>query len=358
MPRPWRWLMVGVWMLGVAPAVADDGTVEAGDPYARSQLGFAAYEQGDYATASTEFEAALRLKPDLPIVWAQLGYTYRKLHRNDDAARAFRAALQHGVEGNRFAYRREVETLENRFDATAYVIYRESALSNAFLSITGPSINQSQAGAELAWTPPAIGYRDGRLLQVYGRAAWAHDGDGFAFLEDTMQGGIGLRYRPLKSHNLVLAVERLMAIGDDARNDWMLRASFSWDKGFDLKPQASSWTFATLYLDAALIDPGSPDILLTAEGRFGHSWIMGGNGHGSTWTITPHAVTAAFWQDDDFHTTMLVEAGPGLSVKLYFADAPEAAHAGALELLLQYRIKLAGDSLGGSSAVATLVFRY
>lgn len=348
-----------IWLsLALALLVAGTGHAADDDPYARSRLGFAAYEQGDYITAAAEFEAALAIKLDLPIVWAQLGYTYRKLNRNDDAARAFRSALGHNVEGDRYAYRREVQNLENRFDTTAYVIYRESALSNAFLSFTGPSINQSQAGTELAWTPPRMGYRDGKLLQVYARATWAHDGNGFALLEDTLQGGAGVRYRPLQSHNLVVAAERLVAIGDDARNDWMLRASYSWDKGFDIRPQARHWTFATAYLDAALIDPGSADILLTAEGRYGHSWIMGGNGNGPTWSVTPHVVSAAFWQDDDFNTTTLMEAGPGVSVKLYFADSPASAHAGTLELLLQYRFKLTGDSLGGSSAVATLVLRY
>lgn len=352
-----RWWLSIAALLLITPGNSI-ALAETPDPYALAKLGFEAYEGGDYAVAAREFEAALAAKPDLPLVWAQLGYAYRKTHRNDEAAHAFRRALQHGITDHRYGYRREVQTLENRIDATAYVIYRDSALSTAFLSLTGPSVNQSQAGVELAWTPPRIGFRDGALLQVYGRTAWGHDGDGFNVREETFQGGVGVRYRPLRSHNLLFAVERLIAMGDDARDNWMVRSSYSWDKGFDLRPDDKRWTYATLYLDAALIDPSDPDVLLTAEGRYGMSWIVGGSGLGATWTATPHMVAAVFRQRDDFHTTTLLEAGPGLGVKLYFADAPDSAHAGALDLLLQYRFKVAGDSLGGSSAVATLVFRY
>ncbi|MBW7837860.1 MAG: tetratricopeptide repeat protein [Sphingomonadales bacterium] len=329
----------------------------ADDPYTRAQAGFAAYERGDYETAVTEFEAALAAKPDLPLAWAQLGYAYRKLSRNGAAAHAFRQALRTGITDNRYGYRREVQTLENRFDASAYLIYRQAALSDGLLAAAGPSLAQSQGGVELAWTPPRFGFRDGRRLQIFGRLAWGHSDD-FALKEDSAQAGVGVRYKPWRDQNLVFSAERLAALGREARNDWMLRASYSWDMGFDLRPEEKSWTYATLYLDAAMIDVTDPDVLLAGEGRYGRSFLIGGGAYGPAVLATPHLVIAGNVQKDAFHTTTLVEAGPGLSAKLFFADTPEAAHGGTLELLVQYRVKIGGDSVGGSGVVATLVVQY
>lgn len=336
--------------LAATPAAADD-------PYVRAKAGFAAYERGDYKAAVAQFEAALAAKPDLPLAWAQLGYAYCKLSRNGAAAHAFRQALRAGITDNRYGYRREVQTLENRFDASAYLIYREAALSDGLLAAAGPSLAQSQGGVELAWTPPRIGFRDGRQLQIFGRLAWGHSDD-FALQEDSAQAGVGVRYKPWRDHNLVFSGERLAAVGSAARDDWMLRASYSWDTGYDLQPEEKSWTYATLYLDAAMIDPADPDLLLAGEARYGRALRIFGGAYGPAVLATPHLVIAGNVQKDDFHTTALVEAGPGLSAKLFFADAPESAHGGTLELLVQYRVKIGGDSAGGSGMVATMVVQY
>lgn len=342
-------------ILVLAALVATPAAAE--DVYARAQAGFAAYERGDYETAMVEFEAALAAKPDLPLAWAQLGYAYRKLHRNDEAAHAFRQALRTGINVNHYGYRREVQVLENHFDSSAYLIYREAALSDGLLAAAGPSLVQSQGGVELAWTPPKIGFRDGKRLQLFGRLAWGHSND-FALKEESAQAGIGVRYKPWRAHNLVVAAERLAAAGDAARNDWMLRASYSWDTGFDLQPEEISWDYATLYLDAAMIDPADPDMLLAGEARYGRVFRILGDAYGPAWVATPHLVVAGNVQKDAFHVTTLLESGPGLSVKLFFADTPEAAHGGTLEFLVQYRLKVGGDSAGGSGVVATMVMQY
>ena len=250
-----------------------------------------------------------------------------------------------------------MQTLENHFDSSAYLIYREAALSDGLLAAAGPSLVQSQGGVELAWTPPQIGFRDGKRLQLFGRLAWGHS-DNFALKEESAQAGIGVRYKPWRDHNLVFAAERLAAVGKAARNDWMLRASYSWDTGYDLQPEASSWRYGTLYLDAAVIDPADPDVLLAAEGRYGRSFLISGGAYGPAWVTTPHVVVAGNVQKDAFHATTLLESGPGLSVKLFFADASEAAHGGTLEFLVQYRLKVGGDSAGGSGVVATMVMQY
>ena len=57
-------------------------------------LGFIYYRRGDYARALEVLERAAALEPDEPTILEHLGDTYRKLSRLEDAARAWRQALE------------------------------------------------------------------------------------------------------------------------------------------------------------------------------------------------------------------------------------------------------------------------
>lgn len=338
--------------LGVQPA-------QAATAYDHAAMGFAAYDAGDYAAAAEAFEHALATRPDLVIVAAQLGYAYRKLGRNDDAARAFRQAMAEAVEmdaDDRHRLRREVQILENRLDFSLYHVHREAAIPDHQLSLAGPTLTQSQSGAELAWIPPGIGFRDGRVLRLGGRLLWGYDGTSLDPRGESVQAGLGLSYKPLADHNLVIGAERLIGIGADARDDWMLRAGYSWVRGYGPDFARKRWTYLTFYGEAAVIDPADPDLLLAAEVRGGRSFRLTGDGYGPALTLTPHLVLAASRQKDSFAATELLEAGPGMSLKLHFADTPASAHGGSMDIVLQYRAKLAGNSAGGSGLMLTLVF--
>jgi len=320
--------------------------------------GYDAYAVQDYAAAARAFEASLALNPAQPDLAAQLAYTEKALGNNKEAARWFRHAIAHKDGPVDYNLRREVQFAENSFDATAYMIWRENALDGSALAAAGPSLTQSQGGVEGMWTPPGIGNRDGRTLQVFSRVLWGFEGDTLNLQRESYQAGLGVRYRPLRKHNLVFTGERLVAIGDFARDDWMLRASYSWDKGFRYYPKRDRWDYITLYADAALIDPASPDIFLLTEGRYGQSFRIAGGEYGAGWVLTPHITSAAVFQHDSFNTTTLWEAGGGLSLKLWFADTPDRAHAASAELLFQWRGKLAGDSAGPSGFLTTLVLQF
>lgn len=332
---------------------------DAASAYDHAAVGFAAYEEADFGAAAAAFERALEMNPDLAIVAAQLGYAYRKLGRNGEAARAFRQALAAGLGAEdpdtRHHLRREIETVENKLDFGLYHVHRAAALPDHRLSLTGPTLTQSQSGAELSWIPPGIGFRDGRIFRLGGRLLWGYDGTSLDPRGESVQAGLGFSYKPFATHNLVLAAERLIAIGSEARNDWMLRAGYSWLRGYGADFMRSDWAYLTFYGEAAVIDPSDPDLLLAAEARGGWSVRVMGDGDGPALIATPHLVVAASRQQDSFATTELVEAGPGMSFKLHFADSPERAHGGSLEVILQYRAKIAGDSAGGSGFMLTVV---
>lgn len=349
--------LTALYMDGIAGHAAQAETA-----FSLADKGYKAYAAGDYRVAAQAFEASLALDPGQPALASQLGYTLRKLGRGKEAGRWFRHAITHTEGSPTYRMRREVEFAENSLDATAYLIWRENALDGSALAAVGPSLTQSQGGTELAWTPPRIGERNGRKFQVFGRLLWGFEGDSLNIQGESYQAGVGARYKPLERHNLVLTAERLIAVGDFARDDWMLRASYSWDTGFGYDPDRSRWTYATFYADAAVIDPGSPDVFLLAEGRYGQSFRIAGGangpGLGAGWVLTPHVTAASVLQHDSFNTTTLIEAGGGASLKLWFDDTPMRAHGASVELLIQWRGKLAGDSAGPSGFLSTLVLSF
>lgn len=321
--------------------------------------GYDAYGAGDYESAARHFERALAQDPSLTAVTAQLGYVYKKLGRNDEAARSFRQVIAQTMDDDaRHYYRREVQMLENEFDFSFYHVHRAAAIPSHGLLLSGPTLTQSQSGIEAAWTPPRIGYRDGRHMQIFGRAIWGYDGSSLDIRDEATQAGLGVRYKPLKNHNIVLAAERLVAVGRDGRDDWMLRASYSRARGYGPDFRRKNWRYITFYGDIAVIDPADPDLFLAAEARGGQSFLLSGNGYGPILTMTPHVVVGAVHQKDSFHGTTLVEGGPGIGFKLYFADSPARAHGGSAEILLQYRAKITGDSAGSSGFVLTLALLY
>ncbi|RMF08654.1 MAG: hypothetical protein D6763_09550, partial [Alphaproteobacteria bacterium] len=215
--------------------------------YSLAEQGYKAYAAGDYGAAAAAFERALAIDPNQPDLAAQLAYTLKTLGDNRAAARWFRHAISHTHTEVDYRLRREVAILENRFDMSGYIIWRENALDGGALAAAGPSLTQSQGGTELSWTPPRVGLRNGRRLQLFARFLWGFEGDTLKIQDDSHQAGLGARYRPLKAHNLVITAERLMGIGDFARDNWMLRSSYSWDRGYGYEPGATSWDYVTFY---------------------------------------------------------------------------------------------------------------
>ncbi len=317
-----------------------------------ANLGYAAYQKGDYKTAIGYFERALALSPAQRHIRLQLAYAYKIIGRNPQAVRHFKVALdQYADMDAPFALRREVEQLENRFDVTGYIIHRDkSSLSSP---LTGPDLSQSQVGLELSYQPPRVGFRNGRRLQIYGRFLSAMPRDDFVAEPDSFQAGFGARIKPFSAHNLILSAERLVKIGDFARNDWMIRAGYSRDHQTDYQAGAHRWWSYSLYLDAALIDPADPDIYLTGQLTAGLNWRLA-----EGLVLQPRLTGQASWQQDSFQQADLLEAGPGLNLRIYFNETKYEAYRSYIDLTAEYRIKLSGNSVSGSGWVASLIVHF
>ncbi len=312
--------------------------------------GYEAYSRGDHATAISHFEQALKFSTDKyeeKLLHLQLAYAYKISGRNDKAAENFKKVIDLD-DGGSFPIKREIEQLENRFNVTAYAIHRGESSRNPQFS--GPDLTQSQAGVEVSYQPEEIGFKGGRKFQIYGRLMSGMKPGRFEPDPDSAQAGIGLRLKPLPNHNLVFSAERLVKIGDFARNDWMLRAGYSRDHGTDYREDKNNWWSYSLYLDAAMIDPSDPDIYLTAQAISGYNMALSPG-----FVLQPRMTGLLTWQKDSFQQASLIEAGPGINMRYYFNDTKYEAYRSHIDLTIEYRLKISGNSIGGSGPVVSLV---
>lgn len=312
-----------------------------------AEKGYRAYEKGNYKSAIDFFTQAIKNDPLNPALKIQLAYAHKRLAQNAQAAYWFRQAIDHSPEKMSFALRREVEMLENHLDVNGYLFHRPAGNSDG--SLVGNPFSQSQAGLEILYQPPQWTM----LTQVYGRLLMGLDENNFMPDKDSFQLGAGLRLKPFKQHNLFVSLERLIALGDNSRSDWMMRMSYSHDKGSDNQNERKAWFSHSLYLDAAFIRPHKPDFYLTALEILGYNFKLSRGV-----IIKPHVMALATWQRDLFSSLKTIEAGPGLSLKFYFRETKYRAYRASMELMGQYRIKIAGNRRDGSGPAVTMLFHF
>ena len=235
----------------------------------------------------------------------------------------------------RFEIRREVETLQRTWGASASISHGSAATVASGL-VGADTV--TQAGGEIYRR--IGGYNNGRPLEVFARVFTTLDSDlGGPTGGDTAQGWVGVRYRPLSQTNLVLEASRMVALGDFARDDWMLRAAWSAEAGGDLRFDRSDWAAWRLYGDVAhLVD--AEQTLGVAEARFGQAWRTTDRD-----IVTPF-VTVRGYYDSVLPEEVAVGAGPGVSWRHWFREGQYAAPASWIDFVLGYQFSISGDARG------------
>jgi len=331
----------------------------------RASLGYVLSEAGDLKGAREVFEETVRRDPSAVMLYDELGYLNLRLGDEAQADSWFHKAIdahrqetltdpeEMAARDQRvYRLRSEVAQIENDVDGTLYSVFRRGS-GNGAPNPIGRSLSQSQGGAEAAYRLPIPGLGHGRMVEAFGRVLWGYKPDSLRIRSNSYQGGVGLRAKPFARQNLVLSFERLVSLGNAARDDWLARVGYSWSLGTGFDPFRTSWPYLTIYGDAALAFPTGPDLFLTGEIRAGGSWRIG-----DRFSVTPHLVIVGSRQEDGPVTTRLIEAGPGIALKYYFDDSTYRAFGANAEVLLQYRAKLAGNSTGTSGAAATFVVSF
>ncbi|MEM5433761.1 NfrA family protein [Paraburkholderia diazotrophica] len=286
--------------------------------------------------------------------YADAAYAAKRTFDNDRSVKLFEQSLdaddkEHAFdEQRRFGYKREVEELQREWGFQLSLPYQTAAF--------GPegTVDVLQPGFEAYWQPPKIGYRDGRILQFFVRGyGTAYDGAGNVTGAPTIQGSVGVRYKPLPSQNLVVTGERLFKIGSLSTNDLLFRLGYSSEDGTDLRVTEPSWRSWQAYIEGAYFVNAGRYIIYT-ELRYGHTWRV--TPISEKLTVYPHVALAGDHDNKATDQTAL-GIGPGVQFRFWFRESKYRAPASWADITVQYRFPLTSAARARGLVVrATLWF--
>ncbi len=243
---------------------------------------------------------------------------------------------------------RELQALEHRFGGTATLSTGPGVSPDTLVSTSGGDV--TQIGGEV-WARVG-GDNNGRPVQVFARAYQTLDADTGPVGGDSTQGWVGVRWKPLTDTNLVLEASRLIAIGDSARDDTMLRAAWSGGMGGDIRYDRDSWPSAQLYVDAARLVEAEQDFAVV-QGTIGWTWIA------SQARRDLVTVGAGLHMDYDSlrNPDIAVSAGPRVAWRHWMGGDDIRAPGRYLDLSVGYYVPI-GNSPRDAGIVAALTFGF
>lgn len=318
----------------------------AAEPSAAADVAYAALAAGDDAGAARYFQTAEDAGALSSQGYADYGYVLKRQGRLDASADRFRSAIDaHGESTDAaepggvdrlWRLRREVSYTERRWYANAFLTFRDNSVD--LIDVPEGGQSDSFAGWEVGWIAPQIGGMKHRAVTLFTRGFTGFEGDTLDTREGSLQLGAGVRFRPLRDHNLVFTLERLFSVGDDARDAWLFVTGYSLSEGLDIDPIATSWESWNLYADVAYIPDSPRYVAANAEGWYGRSYKLT-----EQVIAIPHVVAAARFADDKFDTDRVIEAGPGIGLRVWFNEDTYTGPRSYLDLKAQYRHAVVND---------------
>ena len=307
---------------------------------------YLAVRVGDDETALAAFDRAFSAQTLPDPALQDAAYVAGRLGRNEASVDYFKHAID-AVEAGRlplvpqqlFEARRSVADRSRNAGVYGSLTYRGIASSG--LSLTPGGTNDTlQAGLEAYWRP--FGYGNGRLFELYGGLAGTlYSKAGLTTGAPTVQGALGARVKPLVDANLVLALERRLAIGSQAQTDWLARIGYSWDKGLDLRVDAPAWWTGQIYAEAGRFIK-LKQTYATFEAQAGRSFRL--DQIHPKLVIFPHLVLGADRNDGyGKGKENAVGAGVGTSLRYWFNEDKYTAPRSYWDVSLQYRGRISGD---------------
>lgn len=326
-------------------------------------LGYALVEEGEYEAAVPLFEGALAANPSRLRLHEDLGYAYMRTGENEKAIASFTKAIderpnvpvhstaeQAQLEEGTWRLRNEVGKLSKQFDLQVYESYRDNNNTRRLAAggLAGGTL-PSQGGVQLGWQPPVLGFQDEKTLQVFGRLLWSNRPSSLSIDDQSLQAGVGIRYKPLREHSLYLSAEKLFKIGSQAIDDWLLRALYGWSTPLLMSPAFNDWNYTSVYTDLGYFIDN--DIwAFYGEARQGWTFRV------TDWLLlTPHAVIDGRTQTRDDAGISYLEGGGGVSVRFLFNESKYQTYRSSFELLLQYKASIVN---AGSGVVITGVLNF
>lgn len=325
-------------------------------------LAYAYRAAGRNREAAAAFEAGLARAPERFDIVEDLAYALKADGQFAEAARRFREVLankeryarQSDADKLALAKRlwrvhREIGALERGWYATAFVSYLSSGASD-LPSVLNSNPFTSQGGAEMGWSPQ-LGDSPERNVDLFARSYFSFRRDTFDYDPDSLQFGVGIRWKPFEDQDLRLTLERMIESGDNARDAWLTRASYSWSAGADIDPFGDNWNYTSLYLDLADI-PERPRFF-SAYGQAIEGWRFR---LGEASAFTPHGVIAAQYTGDQFHQDTTVEIGAGVTLSRWYDDDAYPLNEHRVDLTLEYRVPVTTGVRDDDHLLLQLIF--
>lgn len=305
--------------------------------------GYKHIRQHDDAAAVQDFARAFEVGAGRGFHFADGAYAAKRVANNPLAVKWFHFALDLDSEDHAFAaqqaygFRREIETLERQFGGQIGSPFHAGML------------NVWQVGVEGYWQPPVIGFRNGQVLQVIARMYENLRNGGYGAVGwRTAQAAFGVKYKPLFDQNVMISLEKLVAIGSQASDDWLMRLGWSGGTNIDVRVAGGNWPSWRVFTEAAWFVQASR-LLLAGEARLG--WTVAAP-RWPQWTVAPHALLALEY-DTASQQRRAAAAGPGLDLRWWFDGDDFHAPRRWLELHGSFRWGDA-DRAGGPMVRATL----
>lgn len=326
--------------------------------------------EGFALAAARSFERALELDPTRGRLHAEAGYARLAAGDRGAAAEHFIQAIDGlgkrepsgpaapAIEAHDTPLaerlRREVRELRRQWTIAVFQSWRPSqgGPSAAFAGLQRDGLIAAQGGVEVAaralsWMP----FSGARSTEVFLRTLWSQRGDALAIDGRSVQGTAGLRWQPIADSALRVSAEGLFAIGESARNDWLLRVAWGHSEGDEPPSGRSNWAARSLYVDVGRFFRGEGSNAAYAEWREGVAFAAGAG-----WVVVPHLMVAGRAVRPDPTNESWAEAGPGLAWRRSFGGTAHEADRGRIEIALQYRVALSGAARQGWMVTGALVW--
>jgi tetratricopeptide (TPR) repeat protein len=280
-----------------------------------------------------------------------LAYALKEEGMRTEAAEQFRKVLKKVDDPEKhYDLRREIQQLEDNWQTLGSVTYRDGIARASGAPGVQTFDDSMQYGFETVYSPDSW-QKNNRRIQLYGQVFTSSDVGKANINSDSTQGVVGGRITPFANTELYLYGARLFSIGDSALDDWQLRSTYAYTKGFDIKPYNEEWSYVFLSTDASYL-VRREEVFATFEGRYGRSYRQK-----ETWVATPHLVAAAAHQHNPNTGSDSVELGVGVSLKYWFNETKARAPRSNAEFIVQWREPVGGAE-GKGSPFVRLVLQY
>ena len=311
--------------------------------------GFTLAKLGENNSALEVFERYLAAYPRASRVLKEVAFLRMREGLNTPATQSFRGAidlsnlrLEYGPtpperslqQKSIYDLKKEVSALEHSFSVGGFIA-RTDLIGDRGSQLYEGNI-PSQAGVEAAWAPPKIGFRNHRKFELTARILGSFDEDAWRYNDRSTQLAVGFRYKPFSAINAVGVLERLIKIGDDSEDNWLIRGLYSQDWGVDPAFGPALWHSGKVYLDfGAFLDDsvsGGRRESFYGELKDGFVYRIHEN-----WGLYPHVIVDTHWDSSDAPLGTYLEGGVGLELTGWLKESVHRSHAVRPAFFIQYK---------------------